>query len=105
MLVVTDDAVSRAGADEAHVHGIVNHVRGIRGVEVATLVRMSQKTSRAIFRSRGHVDMGPIAVALGGKGTKNAASVTLDVVGEAATDRVRDVLNAMVTQPTTRQSR
>lgn len=96
MLVVTDADVAAAGADEAHVHGIVNHVRGIRGVEVAVLVRMFDTHSRAIFRSRGRVDIAPIAADLGGKGTKNAAKVALDGVGAVVVDRVRDTLERFV---------
>ncbi len=96
MLVVTDADVAAAGADEAHVHGIVNHVRGIRGVEVAVLIRMFEKHSRVIFRSRGRVAIAPIAKTLGGKGTKNAAKVDIDAIGDAARDRVRQALEAHV---------
>ncbi len=66
------------GAAEEHVQGLVNHVRGIKGVEVAVLLReLAPDTVRVIFRSRGNVAITPIAQGLGGKGSKNAGSVVV----------------------------
>jgi phosphoesterase RecJ-like protein len=66
------------GAVEEHVQGLVNSVRGIKGVEVAVLVReLDAQTARVIMRSRGNIEIAPIARALGGKGSKNAGSVVV----------------------------
>jgi phosphoesterase RecJ-like protein len=66
------------GAVEEHVQGLVNHVRGIKGVEVAVLLReLDAEQTRVVFRSRGNVAIGPIASALGGSGKKNAGSAVL----------------------------
>jgi phosphoesterase RecJ-like protein len=66
------------GAVEEHVQGLVNHVRGIKGVEVAVLLReLDAQQTRVVFRSRGNVAIGPIAAALGGSGKKNAGSAVL----------------------------
>jgi len=79
------------GAVEEHVQGLVNSVRAIKGVEIAALVReISPEQSRVIFRSRGNIAVTPIAMALGGKGTKNAGSA---VIG-ADIDGVADVVVA-----------
>ncbi len=77
------------GAVEEHVQGLVNNVRGIKGVEVAVLLReLAPDRVRVIFRSRGNVAITPIAAALGGKGSKNAGSVELAADVEAAKDAV-----------------
>ena len=86
------------GAVEEHVQGLVNSVRAIKGVEIAALVReLSPEQSRVIFRSRGNIAVTPIAVGLGGKGTKNAGSAVIggdlqsvsDVVVAAAQAHLR----------------
>ncbi|HEY1097409.1 MAG TPA: DHH family phosphoesterase [Myxococcota bacterium] len=79
------------GAVEEHVQGLVNSVRAIKGVEIAALVReLGPEQSRVIFRSRGNIAITPIAVGLGGKGTKNAGSA---VIG-GDIDSVSDVVVA-----------
>ena len=66
------------GAVEEHVQGLVNHVRGIKGVEVAVLLReLAPHETRVVFRSRGNVAIGPIAAVLGGSGKKNAGNAVL----------------------------
>jgi phosphoesterase RecJ-like protein len=66
------------GAAEEHVQGLVNHVRGIKGVEVAVLLHeLGPDQVRVVFRSRGKVVIEPIARALGGSGKKNAGSAVL----------------------------
>jgi phosphoesterase RecJ-like protein len=79
------------GAVEEHVQGLVNSVRAIKGVEVAVLVReLDADAARVIFRSRGNIEIAPIARALGGKGSKNAGSVVVaadvDTAKKAAVD-------------------
>jgi len=86
--VAHNDLVS-LGAVEEHVQGLVNTVRGIKGVEVAVLVReLSPERVRVIFRSRGNIAITPIAQALGGKGSKNAGSVIIAADVDAATEAV-----------------
>ncbi|MCP4502456.1 MAG: bifunctional oligoribonuclease/PAP phosphatase NrnA [Deltaproteobacteria bacterium] len=83
VLQVHDEDLTKADATERDVHGIVNHVRGIRGVELAVLVRGNDDACRVIFRSRGNVNVQPIAEKLGGKGSMNAGKVMLSYsVGE-----------------------
>ena len=73
------------GAIEEHVQGLVNSVRGIKGVELAVLVReLDAGTTRVVIRSRGNIAVTPIAIALGGKGSRNAGSVVVDADVDAA---------------------
>ena len=65
-------------AGEHHMHGIVNHVRGIRGVEVAILLYETPSETRVTIRSRGNVSVAPVAASLGALGHKNAANFHLD---------------------------
>jgi nanoRNase/pAp phosphatase (c-di-AMP/oligoRNAs hydrolase) len=76
------------GAAE-HVQGLLNHVRGIKGVEVACLLyELAPETVRVIFRSRGNVAIAPIAAGLGGKGSKNAGAVVVAADVDAAKEAV-----------------
>lgn len=82
VVVVTEADLLDLGARDEHVQGLVNHVRGIKGVEVAALLR-EQTHGAAVrthvhIRSRGNVPVAPVAAALGVLGHKNAASFTLE---------------------------
>lgn len=70
--------MSQFGARDEHVQGLVNHVRGIKGVEIAVLLRELPSGTHVVMRSRGNIAAGPIAAALGARGHKNAATFTLD---------------------------
>lgn len=68
--------------DESVLGGVINFARGIRGVEVATLLtEVGPDQWRVSFRSRGTVDVSVIAAKLGGGGHRNAAAC--DVSGKA----------------------
>lgn len=100
IVTVRDEDMEAAHAHEEHVHGIVNHVRGIRGVEVAVLLREHDGRTRVVVRSRGNVPVTRIAERLGGRGHANSASLSLEGdadqaftrVVEAATEVVREAL-------------
>ena len=96
LVQVREEDLASTGANEEHVQGLVNHVRAIRGVEVAVLLREQATSTKAVFRSRGNVAIAPIAAALGGRGHKNAGTVILDVtVAEARRQVVDATLPAM----------
>jgi len=96
VLQVHDDDLTAVNATEPDVHGIVNQVRGIRGVELAVLVRGNDDGCKVIFRSRGNVDVQPIAEAMGGKGSKNAGKVMLDVSVDDGVQQVLDQVGRYV---------
>lgn len=79
---VTEEDLSSLGARDEHVQGLVNHVRGIKGVEVALLLRESATASgvgtKVIARSRGNVSIASVVQPLGVLGHKNAASFVLE---------------------------
>jgi phosphoesterase RecJ-like protein len=79
------------GAVEEHVQGLVNSVRAIKGVEVAVLVsEQDVDVARIILRSRGNIEIAPIARTLGGKGSKNAGSAVVPADVDAAKRAVID---------------
>lgn len=80
--------VERAGADEKHLHGIVNHVRGIRGVEIAILAREVGEDVELVLRSSGNVSVAKIAALLGATGNLNAARFRLRMGLHEAEERV-----------------
>lgn len=88
IVTVRDDDMRAARASEEHVHGIVNHVRGIRGVEVAVLLREQPGGTRVVIRSRGNVPVSDLAAQLGGRGHTNAASFSMPLPPEKAFERV-----------------
>ena len=76
---VTQEDLESLGARDEHVQGLVNHVRGIKGVEVALLLREQHGTStKVIARSRGNVSIASVVQPLGILGHKNAATFLLD---------------------------
>ncbi len=93
---ITAEDMHESGATDEHVQGIVNHVRGIQGVEVAVLVRPMDRGAEVVLRSRGNIDVSPIAQRLGAQGHKNAARVILaeDVI--AARARVLEAALAVI---------
>jgi bifunctional oligoribonuclease and PAP phosphatase NrnA len=67
------------GAERAHLQSMVNHVRAIRGVEVAVLLdELDDHQTRVVVRSRGNRHIGDWVAPLGVKGHKNAATFELD---------------------------
>jgi phosphoesterase RecJ-like protein len=59
---------------------IVEELRSIRGVEVAALLKEAKDGGvKASMRSRGRVDVGSLAIQLGGGGHKNAAGARLEM--------------------------
>ncbi len=73
-MAMTDDILQASGASEEHTDGFVNYPRAIRGVEVALFFRQVGADEYKIsFRSRGNIDVGSMARALGGGGHHNAA--------------------------------
>ncbi len=86
-----------AGASPEHTDGFVNYPRSIEGVEVAIFFRQVRPDAVKVgFRSKGLIDVGSLAAALGGGGHHNAAGVLVE--GDVATvqrtvfERVRQLM-------------
>lgn len=76
-LTVTGEMLTATGCTMDMVDGFVNYARGIRGVEVAMLLRPAGGAVRVSLRSRGAVDVSQIAERFGGGGHRNAAGCTV----------------------------
>lgn len=91
----TLEMFERCGAGPEHTDGFVNYPRSLDGVEVAVFFRQVRPDAVKVgFRSKGLVDVGSLAAALGGGGHHNAAGVLVE--GDIAT--VRDTVFSRVQQ-------
>lgn len=74
-LVVTQEMLVRNKAEVWMLDGFVNMGRAVEGVEVAVLIRERSTPGqyKLSLRSKGRVDVAPVAQRLGGGGHKNAA--------------------------------
>jgi phosphoesterase RecJ-like protein len=85
--------MAQVGAIPSDLDRIVEELRSIRGVEVAVLLReMKEGGAKASMRSRGKVDVGSLAIELGGGGHKNAAGARLEGDLTAASHRLEELL-------------
>ncbi|BCR04830.1 phosphoesterase [Desulfuromonas versatilis] len=76
---VTSEMLVRTGATAEHTDGFVNYPRSISGVEVALFFRQVGPAAYKVgFRSKGKVDVGSLARALGGGGHHNAAGAVVE---------------------------
>ncbi|GAX90570.1 DHH family phosphoesterase [Effusibacillus lacus] len=77
-MVVERDLLDRLGAGDEDAEGLVSYARNVQGVEVGILFReKADGTVKASLRSKYHVDVGEIALSLGGGGHARAAGCTL----------------------------
>ena len=92
-VAVTLDMYKATGAGENDTDRFINYPRSVRGVEVAIFFRQEKKDSFKVgLRSKGNIDVGALARAMGGGGHHNAAGAnvegTLDSVQDWVYDRV-----------------
>lgn len=91
--VLTQDDVASAGIGHGDTDPLIDAVRTAVESDVALLVKeMDGGRVKGSLRSRGRVDVGAIAAALGGGGHHNAAGFTLEGVAEDAVEAVRSRL-------------
>jgi len=76
-LMVTQQMLDDTGATPDMIDGFINYARGIRGVEVAILLRPGPRGVRVSMRSRGRVDVSQLAERFDGGGHHNAAGCTM----------------------------
>lgn len=88
-VAVTLDMYAATGAIDEHTDRFINYPRSIRGVEVAIFFRqLNAKSFKVGFRSKGNIDVGALARAMGGGGHHNAAGATVDGSLESVQDWV-----------------
>jgi len=88
-MVLREDTLERWALRETDIDGFSTFPRMVEGCEVAIFFReVSRNEVRVSFRARNQVDVGAIAVALGGGGHRAAAGCTLDIPLSNAIQRV-----------------
>lgn len=92
---VSQADLAESGAEPSDLDRMVEELRAIRGVEAAVLIK-EQKSGgvKASMRSRGRLDVGSLAIGLGGGGHRNAAGARLDLGLDEARDRLAGMLAA-----------
>lgn len=95
--VISRSDMDDLGAEDADTDSVVNHVRSVRGPEVAILFREIQpNVVRISLRSEGGVDVNRIARVFDGGGHAAAAGCTIeDSLENAQTRMVNEVLKWM----------
>ena len=91
-LTITQDMLWVTGADHTMLDGLINYARGIAGVEVAVQLLQRGDDCRVALRSKGRVDVGRLAMRLGGGGHPNAAGCVLHGTPEEVQAQVLAVL-------------
>ncbi|MBM4394827.1 MAG: bifunctional oligoribonuclease/PAP phosphatase NrnA [Deltaproteobacteria bacterium] len=91
---ITGETLAGLKVDRDEVRGSVMTLARIEGVQVAVVFKQFEtgRTIKVSMRSRGSVEVGDLAQALGGGGHKYAAGADVDGVMEAVTGRVLPVL-------------
>ncbi|MBU6162067.1 MAG: hypothetical protein KGO50_13200, partial [Myxococcales bacterium] len=86
--VVSADMLVRAGATPDACDGLVNQARAIAGVEIAWQIHREEGRAHLAVRSRGNLDVRPVAFALGIKGSAFAANGWFDADEEVVAESV-----------------
>ncbi len=96
-LWITEEDMTRAGANDEDTEGIVNVAIGIAGIEAAVFLRaLKDGPVRLSLRSKGKVNVAAIAEKLGGGGHENSAGCTLDGPLEHAREQILGELRAAI---------
>ncbi|HKK95912.1 MAG TPA: bifunctional oligoribonuclease/PAP phosphatase NrnA [Anaerovoracaceae bacterium] len=86
---VTKDILEKTGCKMNETEGIVKTIRGISGVEIATLIKQDgMLKTRASFRAKYDADVSKVAKSFGGGGHVKAAGCTIDDDIETATELI-----------------
>lgn len=87
------------GCPSSDLDRMVEELRAIRGVEVAALLKeLADGTAKASLRSRGKVDVGALALELGGGGHHNASGARLALPLEQAAGFLAQRLENLLAQ-------
>lgn len=95
LVAVAREDLEACGARKDDMEGFVEHLRRLRGVLVAGLVREADPgRCKLSLRSSGATDVRAMAAVFGGGGHRNAAGATLTLPLDAAADAVLAVVDA-----------
>ena len=90
--VLLNDDLTEAGVTPEDVEGLIDYIRIAREADVAVLLKQAPEGTKASLRSRAVVDVGSLALALGGGGHARAAGFTSDGDPSETIERIRDYL-------------
>lgn len=91
--VLYEDDLVRGGVTAEDTDPLIDALRVPRESDVALLLKqLSGGRVKVSLRSRGRIDVGAIAVSLGGGGHHNAAGATLESTCEDVLSRIRELL-------------
>jgi phosphoesterase RecJ-like protein len=88
------DDFDTAHASTEDTEGIIDHLRSVRGTEVAALFSEKHQEIRVSLRSRGKVNVAKLAAAFHGGGHAKAAGITLEGPMDTAVDTVLAAIEA-----------
>ena len=95
-MYITQDDLVGAGAAEEDCEGLVNYALAIEGIEVAVFFReLPEGRFRASLRSKGAINVAPIAEAFGGGGHECASGCSVEGPLLTASEQVLSRLRAL----------
>jgi bifunctional oligoribonuclease and PAP phosphatase NrnA len=93
---ITQEDLANAQAAEEDCEGLVNYALAIEGIEVAVFFReLAEGRFRVSLRSKGAINVAPIAEAFGGGGHECASGCSVEGPLSAATGRVLSRLRTL----------
>ena len=88
VLKVTKELISALGADEKDASDLISYGLKIKGVEVALLLKESEKGIKISLRSKNDADVRQVAEIFGGGGHKKAAGALMDGTIEGCEEKI-----------------
>lgn len=76
---VTQEILDRYSGTSSYTEGVVNHLRSIRGIEVAIVIRQSNTVLRVSLRSKSDIKVNQIAAQFNGGGHEKASGCKIDL--------------------------
>lgn len=93
-IIVQEDHVLESDSEHEDTHGFINHLLILDNLKVACMFREDKDNNhvKVSFRSDGKIDVGEIAIALGGGGHNHSAATIIDgTLDEVVTDTIHKI--------------
>ena len=97
-LYVDHDMYRETGSDGEDTEGLIDLGRAVSGVQVAVFMRPGDDSHswKVTFRGKFDIDVGELAVSLGGGGHRHAAGCTMQGDFDSIRDRVEKAVAAVI---------
>lgn len=96
MALMTENMLKDTGAYAEESEGMVEELRNIEGIEIATLLKEHEEGIKVTMRSKSWADVSKIAVLFDGGGHKKAAGCTLKTSMEEAKLLIKSAINKIL---------